>query len=277
MMNELQIFKNVEFGNVRVIEINGEAWLVGKDVVERLGYDLSTNSYTFYINKFVDSEDKLKCDSQSSFGINYKSLGQRGGYLINESGLYSLTINSKLPSAKKFKRWVTNEVLPSIRKHGVYMTDEILEKTIANPDFMINLLQNLKAEKQARQLAESKLEEVQPKVTYHDVVLNNESFFPITNIAKDLGMTANKLNTYLSELHVQYKRSKEWILYKNYDWLITSGYADYKETQYGNQLKWSSKGKKFIIKLLSESKYNSLLPKEYLSLDLNEVVMGGIA
>lgn len=115
-MNELRIFENQEFGQIRVVEQNGEPWFVGKDVAEALGYaDLNKA-----IAMHVDTEDKLN-DKTSS------SLGQRGGWLINESGLYSLILSSKLPSAKKFKRWVTSEVLPSIRKHGEYATPQRTE------------------------------------------------------------------------------------------------------------------------------------------------------
>ena len=105
---ELQIFSKPEFGSIRTLEINGEPWFVGKDVAEVLGY---TNPSKALIDH-VDDEDKLNNETLSS-------LGQRGGWLINESGLYSLILSSKLPTAKEFKRWVTSEVLPSIRKHGL--------------------------------------------------------------------------------------------------------------------------------------------------------------
>lgn len=110
-MKNLQVFKNEQFGEVRVMEHDGEPWFVGKDVAGILGYADQNKA----IATHVDTEDKLN-DKTSS------SLGQRGGWLINESGLYSLILSSKLPAAKKFKRWVTAEVLPSIRKHGFYET-----------------------------------------------------------------------------------------------------------------------------------------------------------
>lgn len=112
-MNELQVFKNAEFGSVRTLVIDDEPYFVGKDVAGILGY---TNPNEV-IHDHVDEEDKLNSKTLSSFDLD---LGQRGGWLINESGLYSLILSSKLPAAKKFKRWVTAEVLPSIRKHGVY-------------------------------------------------------------------------------------------------------------------------------------------------------------
>ncbi len=108
-MNEIQIFNNSEFGEVRTLVVDNEPWFVGKDVTIILGYQNASKA----LNDHVDDEDKLNNESLSS-------LGQRGGWIINESGLYSLILSSKLPNAKKFKRWVTNEVLPSIRKNGSY-------------------------------------------------------------------------------------------------------------------------------------------------------------
>lgn len=112
-MTGIKIFENNEFGKVRVIEKDGEPWLVGKDVAEALGYTNPNEA----LSDHVDGEDKLNSKTLSSFEFD---LGQRGGWLINESGLYSLILSSKLPNAKRFKRWVTSEVLPSLRKNGSY-------------------------------------------------------------------------------------------------------------------------------------------------------------
>ena len=109
---QLQTFQNLEFGEIRSMTINGEPWFVGKDVATALGYTNASKA----LNDHVDSEDKLNNETLSS-------LGQRGGWLINESGMYSLILGSKLDGAKRFKRWVTSEVLPSIRKSGAYATD----------------------------------------------------------------------------------------------------------------------------------------------------------
>lgn len=108
-MHELQIFNNEEFGQIRTVEIYGEIYFVGKDITEILGYANASKA----IADHVDEEDKLNNESLSS-------LGQRGGWLINESGLYSLILSSKMPNAKRFKRWVTSEVLPALRKTGSY-------------------------------------------------------------------------------------------------------------------------------------------------------------
>ena len=122
-MNEIEIFKNADFGEVRTLTINNEPYFVGKDVAEILGYAKARNA----IAAHVDEEDRHDALIQDSIGRMQKTP------VINESGLYSLVLSSKLPTAKKFKRWVTAEVLPAIRRHGMYATDELLN----NPDFAI--------------------------------------------------------------------------------------------------------------------------------------------
>ena len=114
--NQLQIFDNPEFGKVRVVEIDGEPWLVGRDVATALGYADAFGA----LKKHVDDEDKgvTKCDTLG---------GQQDLTVINESGMYSLTLSSKLSTAKKFKRWITSEVIPAIRKHGTYLTPAAAE------------------------------------------------------------------------------------------------------------------------------------------------------
>lgn len=157
-MNELMLFTNNEFGEIRGLLIKDEPWFIGKDIVNNLGYDLSTGtSYTQYIKKYCNQEDIINYNKETqvyyTLELDYKELGQRGGLLINEYALYDLVFESPLPSAKEFKKWVTHEVLPSIRKHGAYMTNDILERTLADPDFMINLLTNLKEEKEKKKIS----------------------------------------------------------------------------------------------------------------------------
>jgi len=174
-MNQLKVFKNNDFGEVRTVNIENEPWFVGKDVAEILGYKNVNDA----LSKHVDSEDKgvVKCDTLG---------GSQLMTTINESGLYSLIFGSKLKNAKKFKRWVTSEVLPSIRKHGTYMTDSVLEKTINDPDFMIGLLSNLKEEKTKRELAESENKKNKPKVLMAETLLASEE-------SKDVGILSTKL------------------------------------------------------------------------------------
>ena len=114
-MNDIQIFENPEFGKVRTVVINDEPWFVGKDVAESLGYERESKAVVDHVDE--DDREMVDGKTQSCFGIE---LGQRGGWIINESGMYSLALSSKLSTAKKFKHWVTSEVLPSIRKTGSY-------------------------------------------------------------------------------------------------------------------------------------------------------------
>lgn len=166
LSENIKIFNNAEFGEIRVMLIDDDPWFVGKDIAVALGYAKPENA----LSAHVDERDKTTTLIQGD-GSNYKSKTT----IINESGLYSLIFSSKLESAQRFKYWVTHEVLPSIRKNGMYMTDNLLETAIANPDFVIGLIQNMKAEKeksaalqmQNKQLCE-KNEEMQPKADYFD-------------------------------------------------------------------------------------------------------------
>lgn len=164
LSENIKIFNNAEFGEIRVMLIDDEPWFVGKDIAMALGYKDTVNA----LKAHVDEQDKAGWRITTQFG-------EKETTIINESGLYSLIFSSKLESAQRFKHWVTHEVLPSIRKHGMYMTDNLLETAIANPDFVIGLIQNMKAEKeksaalqmQNKQLCE-KNEEMQPKADYFD-------------------------------------------------------------------------------------------------------------
>ncbi len=173
MENKLQIFTNEQFGSVRVVEKDGEIYFVGKDVAIVLGYVNTRDALT----KHVDSEDKRGAQIATSSGVQEM-------VIINESGLYSLILSSKLPKAKEFKRWVTSEVLPSIRKHGAYMTPATIENIIANPDFGIQLLMNLKAEREKRIAAEKTIEEQKPKVLFADAVETSHTSILIGELAK---------------------------------------------------------------------------------------------
>lgn len=164
LSENIKIFNNAEFGEIRVMLIDDDPWFVGKDIAVALGY----NNPQKAIRDHVDEQDR---------GVNEMDTpgGKQPVIIIDESGLYSLIFSSKLESAQRFKHWVTHEVLPSIRKHGMYMTDNLLETAIANPDFVIGLIQNMKAEKeknaalqtQNKHLCE-KNEEMQPKADYFD-------------------------------------------------------------------------------------------------------------
>lgn len=254
-MSKLEIFKNNEFGEIRTVEINNEPWFVGKDVAEVLGYSNPRKA----IGDHIDDEDKgvTKCDTLG---------GSQDLIIINESGLYSLILSSKLPTAKAFKRWVTSEVLPAIRKHGLYAIDDILE----NPDIAIQALTKLKEERAARkaleldnQVKSQQIAELQPKATYYDLILQCKDLLSVTEIAKDYGMGAKGLNAMLHELGVQYNQSGVWFLYAKYQ---HEGYTQTKTQNYnrpdgtqGSKVHtyWTQKGRLFIYNLL---KSKGILP-----------------
>ena len=169
-MNELEIFKNEEFGEIRTVVIENEPWFVGKDVTEILGYQNASKA----LNDHVDKEDKLNNESLSS-------LGQRGGWFINESGLYSLILSSKLPKAKDFKRWVTSEVLPTIRKHGEYMTDEKAFDVLHNAGGLAGLLQQ--AAEQLKQ-KDIQIERMKPKALFAEAVETSKNSILIGELSK---------------------------------------------------------------------------------------------
>lgn len=254
-MNGIKIFKNKEFGQVRTVTINNEPWFIGKDVATILGYKDTSDA----LKRHVDDEDKLT--------RRFTDSGQpRRMYVINESGLYSLIIASKLPSAKKFKRWVTVEVLPAIRKHGLYAVDEVL----SNPDMLINALTKLKEERQKRLMAEQQVNELKPSADYCDLILENKSLVTITQIAKDYGMSGKAMNALLNKLKVQYKQGQTWLLYSKYQktgWTQSNTVVvkdkNGKEKAILNT-KWTQKGRLGLYELLKKQNVLPLIENERL-------------
>lgn len=172
-MKDLMTFNSPEFGEIRTVEVAGEPWLVGKDIAQALGYKEPTKA----VREKVDSEDRgvSKIDTPS---------GTQGMTIINESGLYSLVLSSKLPGAKRFKRWVTSEVLPSIRKNGLYATEKTVDAILADPDVGIRLLTTLKEERTRRQQLESQAAENAPKVLFADAVSAAHTSILVGELAK---------------------------------------------------------------------------------------------
>ena len=174
-MNNLEIFENPEFGSVRTIVISDEPWFVGKDVANILEYQNGSRD----INRHVDSEDRQKA-------MVFDGNQDKETILINESGLYSLILSSKLPKAKQFKHWVTGEVLPTIRKHGGYLTQEKMEEALLNPDVLIKLATQLKSEREARKQAEQLIEAQKPKVIFAEAVSASKTSILVGELAKIL-------------------------------------------------------------------------------------------
>lgn len=186
--NDTQVFNNVVFGDLRVIMQGNEPWFVGKDVAEKLGYKNSRDAILIH----VDVDDKADV-------VIHDGRQNRNQVVINESGLYSLIMASKLPTAKQFKRWVTNEVLPAIRKHGGYLTPEKIEEALLNPDTLIKLASQLKIEREKRLAAETKVKELQPKSDYYNAYMAREKVFSMSEVGQNMGMSYQKVYKRLIE------------------------------------------------------------------------------
>lgn len=234
-MNELQIFNNSEFGQLRTVTINDEPWLVGKDVAAALGYSNTKKA----LSDHVDDEDKLQGD-----GVTIRDpMGrEQNPTVINESGLYSLVLSSKLPSAKKFRRWVTSEVLPSVRKHGAYMTPETLEAAILSPDYLLKVVTALKDETDKRKALEAAnatlavdLEIAKPKADYFDELVDRHTLTNFRETAKELGVPPKRFTGFLLDRKYIYRDQRGKLLpYENKN----NGLFEVKET-FNEKTAWS--------------------------------------
>ena len=210
MANEIKIFENEEFGSVRTMEINGEPYFVGKDVAEILGYANTSKALIDH----VDDEDKLNNETLSS-------LGQRGGWLINESGLYSLILSSKLPNAKKFKRWVTSDVLPAIRKTGSYSIQSKPDSyTIEDPAARARRWAEEYEEKKA---LEAKIEEQKPLVEYAEHIQASKDVIDMKSMAKlasknGIKIGRNKLFSFLRDRKILDRENIPYANYMDKEW-----------------------------------------------------------
>ncbi|BAM46323.1 phage antirepressor [Amphibacillus xylanus] len=237
-MNQLnRIF---EGNQLRIIDEKGELWFVAKDVCEILEIKNSRMALSR-----LDEDEK---------GVS--SIDTPGGYqklsTVNEFGLYNLVLSSRKPEAKKFKRWVTHEVIPSIRKTGKYEIQEpsyVIEDSIKRAERWIE-------EQRERLMLEQRIKEYEPKISYVDKILEAKDAVNITQIAKDYGMSGQKLNNILHEAGVQYKMNGQWLLYGKHQ---GEGYTKSKTTEYrradgtiGTKLhtRWTQKGRLFIHEIL---------------------------
>ena len=251
--NEIVLFKHEEFGEVRTLMIDGEPWFVGKDVTEILGYKDSVNA----LKSHVDEEDKLRWQITTS--------GQRREVsVINESGLYSLILSSKLPKAKDFKHWVTAEVLPSLRKHGAYFTPEALYKSLCDPKNLIEILQALADEQKRNTDLSIENAFLSVKARYYDEILNSKNNVPVTQIAKDYGMSAIAFNKMLHEYGIQYPIRNSWVLYAEY---ANLGYTQSKTYKYAENKAamhtcWTQRGRLFLYDFLRERGVLPMCEKE---------------
>ena len=228
-----QIFKSKEFGQIRTCMVGGETYFVGKDVASALGYKKPENAIAIH----VDKEDKTSTLIQGS-GSNYKSQA----VFINESGLYSLILSSKLESAKRFKRWVTSEVLPAIRKNGRYELEQKIVET----------------EMQCCKL-EATLISQKPLTDYARTILNSTQTVTVTQIAQDYGFGPVRFNQLLAHLHIQHKVGGQWILYAPF---LHCGYVQSfssyfvkpdGEVQVKVHTRWTQSGRLFLYEELKKA------------------------
>ena len=224
-MNELMVFNNPEFGEIRTVEVGGEPWLVGLDAAQALGYQNGSRD----INRHVDEEDR------KSISI-YDGTQNRTMTIINESGLYSLVLSSKLPGAKKFKRWVTSEVLPSIRRNGGYISNQ---DSMSPEELMAKALmvaQKTLAEREAR-LSSLTVENqiMAPKAAYFDELVDRNLLTNFRETAKQLNVPPKKFVSFLLDRKYIYRDKRGKLLpYEDKN----NGLFEVKET-FNEKTQWS--------------------------------------
>ena len=256
-MNELMIFEDNE---VEVFELNGTVLFNPKHVAICLDITDINSSL-----RNMNDKQLKKLTNSDMHSMHIRKLNNAGENFLTESGVYKLIFKSRKPKAEKFQDWVTDEVLPAIRKTGGYIIDKpedtpeeilaravlIAQDTIKRKDEKINQLQ-IKTVRQKRKLKRQK-----PKVDFYDKVLDSTSDFTVTQIAKQVEMTATHLNIVLEQAGIQYRQSGQWLLKKEYqDKGLTKTrtylFEGTTETRTAYSTVWTEKGRKFIIELLED-------------------------
>ena len=192
MKDEIQIFRNEEFGEVRTVTIDNEPWFVAVDICRALA--LSNPTVTVA---------RLDEDERAKF-----NLGRQGeATVVSESGLYTLILGSRKPEAKRFRRWITHDVIPAIRMHGVYMTDSLLEQVLQNPEIIVIMAGQLVEESKERERLTQELQQAQPKADYFDAFVNASDYTCIRNCGKELGIPQNKFIAFMLEHKYLYRNA----------------------------------------------------------------------
>ena len=255
-MNELKIFENPEFGNVRTMETDdGKVLFCGKDIATALGYAKPQNAI------------QAHCKGALKRGILTNG-GTQDMTFIPEGDVYRLITHSKLPDAERFEKWVFEEVLPSIRKHGAYMTDDTLEKALLSPDFLIRIANELKTEKERNKQLEEKIERDKPKIVFADAVSVSKRSILIGELAKLLKQNGIEIgqqrlfawmrdNGYLikggssKNLPTQYSMERGWFEIKETPVIHNEGYTTVSFTP-----KVTGKGQQYFVNLFLSEKEN---------------------
>lgn len=258
-MQKLQSFNSHVFGNIRAILIDDVPWFIGKDVAQALGYTNTKHA----INTHVDDDDKQVIQRSQ---IATFEIPNRGMTIINESGLYSLTLSSKLSTAKDFKRWVTSDVLPQIRQTGQYAPAQASLEERA-----LLIMQELSEtiERQKKQITQ-----MTPGYNYASQVLLSDSTYNISQIAADYGMTGRKMNELLHSYGVQHKSGNQWILNAKYNNL---GYVTSRTELYGTnkthskmRTVWTERGRAWIYKSLKARNILPVNPMTFAGTDVQD-------
>ncbi|NBI18695.1 phage antirepressor protein [Neglecta sp. X4] len=253
-MNALQVFSNNEFGQIRTVFMDGEPWMVGKDVARALGYKEPTKA----AREKVDAADRGVSKIDTPSGIQEMTI-------INESGLYSLVLSSKLPGARKFRRWVTSEVLPSIRKTGGYNLPKDFPSALrALADTEEQRLALLAENERQRQA----IADFEPIRNYVDTILSYEGAMAVSQIAADYHISAIKLNRILHEAGLQYRVNGQWILYQQH---AGKGYTESETITINHRdgsvttrlfTRWTQKGRLLIHDIWARQGIQAAMDKE---------------
>lgn len=242
--NGIQMF-NFQGHDVRMVLVAGQPYFVGKDVASAIGY----KNFRDALSKHV----KPKYKGESHIATPY---GNQVMTVVSEPGMYQMASQSKLPNAEPFQDWVFEEVLPSIRKTGVYATPQAATDLMNDPRKLSELFAKFADTKDALDQANERLVEAQPKVDYYQNILSTPNLVPVTLISKDYGMTPQKFNTLLNDLHIQYKKcGTVWTLYSEYDsegYTQTLTYYHPYSGQSSQSTKWTQKGRVFLYNTLKE-------------------------
>lgn len=256
----LETFTSSDFGQVRAILINGEPWLVGKDVATILGHANPERA----IRNHVDDEDKVVTEMVTTGG-------RKPTIFINESGFYSLVMSSRLPGARKFKRWVTSEVLPAIRRYGSYTTTvphsmaEALRLAADQAERIERQQRLITCQQHQVQDLQQTVTEMKPKADYRDLILSSTSAVTITQIAADYNMSAKAMNQLLHDLGIQWKVNDQWVLFTKY---MNQGYTrsstfDFTKSDGQRRTKistlWTQRGRLFLYNKLKAAGYLPLM------------------
>lgn len=249
---ELQTFSNNLF-DLTVKTENGEALFDVETVARSLGF-VQTK----------DGKEFVRWERVNGYLKKYSPQVGKGDY-ISEPMVYKLAFKANNALAEQFQDWLATEVLPAIRKHGGYLTQEKIEEALLNPDTLINLATQLKQEREGRLIAEQRVNELTPKATYYDLVLQNNTLLSITKIAKDYGWSGTKMNHFLHENKVQFKQGDTWLLYQKY---ADKGYTQSKTNIVDGGKKtvmhtyWTQKGRLFIYELMKSKGYLPVIERE---------------